>query len=54
MKVRQDVGYSKGGGSARSGGKPVGNDLNWKYIGYSGTVGGTAADITVLCKRDRL
>ena len=38
----RDVGYSKGGGSAGSGGNPLVNDLHWKKTGGNGTVGGAA------------
>ena len=49
---RREVSLSKGGGSVRSGRNPVVNDLHWKKIGDSGSVGGTAAEIRSIYKGD--
>ena len=42
---RQDMGESKGGSTAGSGGKAVGNDLHVGTAGNRGTVGGVTAAI---------
>ena len=49
---RREVSLSKGGGSVRSGRDPVVNDLHWKKIGDSGSVGGTEAKIRGIYKGD--